>query len=247
MKRIFTLVLFVLTCTFGFGQNNYQDVVYLKNGSIIRGIIVEQVPNQSIKIETADKSIFVYPIDDIQKMTKEEKPMVKNNYQISAQDNEGLRTGYRGITEVGYQFGLGTYGLDRLKFNMINGGQFSPFFYLGGGVGLRYYFDDDVALIPVFVHARTNIMDKKISPYFAFSIGYSFNASDDFRGAGLLLSPSSGVTFKVSEKVNLNVGISYEMQSLEFYDYYYGSYGSYYSDYYRENSGALSIDFGLSF
>ena len=247
MKRIFTLLLLLLSCTLTFAQNNYQDVVYLKNGSVIRGVIIEQVPNESIKIETADKSIFVYPMDDIQKIAKEEKPVVKNTYQPPIQESEGLRKGYRGIVEVGYQFGLGDYGLDRLKVNMINGGQFSPYFYLGGGVGLRYYFDDDVALLPVFVHARANIMDKKISPYFAFSVGYSFNASDDFRGAGLLISPSSGVTFRVSEKVNLNVGVSYEMQSLEFYDYYYGSYGYGYSVYYRENSGALSIDFGLSF
>ena len=27
-----------------------QDVVYLKNGSIIRGIIIEQNPNESLKI-----------------------------------------------------------------------------------------------------------------------------------------------------------------------------------------------------
>lgn len=33
-------------------QTNYEDVVYLKNGSIIHGIIVEQIPNESIKIES---------------------------------------------------------------------------------------------------------------------------------------------------------------------------------------------------
>lgn len=37
----------------------YVDVVYLKNGSIIRGMIIEQIPNVSLKIQTKDGSIFV--------------------------------------------------------------------------------------------------------------------------------------------------------------------------------------------
>ena len=63
----------------GFTQQNYQDVVYLKNESIIRGVIIEQILNKSIKIETADKSVFVYQIDEIEKMTKEAKPYAPNN------------------------------------------------------------------------------------------------------------------------------------------------------------------------
>src|SRR5690606_25189616 len=145
--------------------------------------------------------------------------------------------------EFGYQFGVGDYGMDRLKVNIISGGQISPYFFIGGGVGLRYYLDAEAALVPIFVHARTNILDKKVSPYFALSVGYTLDATYDFEGVGLLVSPASGVTFNVSEKVALNVGVSYEMQSMEFYDYYDYGYGSIY----RENSGALSLDFGLFF
>ncbi|MFY0644981.1 MAG: hypothetical protein JXR19_10985 [Bacteroidia bacterium] len=52
----------------------YQDVVYLKNGSIIRGMIIEQIPNVSIKIQTADANVFVFKMDEIEKITKEVKP-----------------------------------------------------------------------------------------------------------------------------------------------------------------------------
>ena len=37
-------------------QANYEDVVYLKNKSIIHGTIIEQIPNESIKIETKENS-----------------------------------------------------------------------------------------------------------------------------------------------------------------------------------------------
>ncbi|MDA3866986.1 MAG: hypothetical protein PF489_09615, partial [Salinivirgaceae bacterium] len=71
MKKYLVLLLFALVTTVTFGQSNYQDVVYLKNGSIIRGVIIEQVPNKSIKIETADRNVFVYQMDEIEKLTKE--------------------------------------------------------------------------------------------------------------------------------------------------------------------------------
>lgn len=57
---------------------NYIDVVYLKNGSMIKGVIVEQVPGKTIKIKTADGSEFVYPIDDVEKFAREEV-VTKNN------------------------------------------------------------------------------------------------------------------------------------------------------------------------
>ncbi|QQS72492.1 MAG: hypothetical protein IPP95_15195 [Flavobacteriales bacterium] len=46
----------------------WQDVVYLKNGSVIRGMVIEQVPNVSLKIGTADGSVFVYAMDQVEKM-----------------------------------------------------------------------------------------------------------------------------------------------------------------------------------
>lgn len=57
-------------------QNNsdspqYVDVVYLKNESIIKGMIIEQVPNVSLKIQTRDGSVFVYKMEEVRKMTKE--------------------------------------------------------------------------------------------------------------------------------------------------------------------------------
>lgn len=65
-------MLVFLTVTIAYSQNNYQDVVHLKNGSIIRGIIIEQIPNESLKIETADRNVFVLNIDEVEKIAKEQ-------------------------------------------------------------------------------------------------------------------------------------------------------------------------------
>ncbi len=54
-----------------------QDVVYLKNGGRIKGVIIEQIPNKSIKIQTKDGSIFHYNMDEIEKITKEKSIITK--------------------------------------------------------------------------------------------------------------------------------------------------------------------------
>lgn len=236
MKKYLALLLFALITTMSFGQSNYQDVVYLKNGSVIRGVIIEQVLNKSIKIETADSSVFVYQMDEIEKLTKE--PI--QGKSGSSFSNSGLQSGYKRIVELGYQIGTGDYGMDRLNLNIINGYQINPYFSLGFGTGLRYYFDAEAAVIPIFADFRANFMDNHVSPYWSLGVGYSFDATNDFEGVGFLLNPTVGVSFKVSDKSAMNVGLGYEMQRMKFYDYWYG-------DTYNKNSGAISINVGISF
>lgn len=238
MKKLFALLFFVFISIVSFCQNNYQDVVYLKDGSIIRGTIIEQVPYKLIKIETTDRCVFVCKIDDIEKLTKETIQFKKKIIL----DNSGLKPGYKGIVELGYQIGMGEYGLDRLKFNLVNGYQINPYFSVGIGTGLRYYFNSKAALIPVFSDFRANFMDNKVSPFLSLGFGYSFNASNNFKGIGILLNPSAGVSFKVSNKSSVNIGIGYEIQRMDFYPY------NYYEIYFiTKNSGAISINAGISF
>lgn len=48
-----------------------QDVVYLKNGSIIKGNLLETIPGVSIKIELLGGSVMVYKMEDVEKIVKE--------------------------------------------------------------------------------------------------------------------------------------------------------------------------------
>jgi hypothetical protein len=242
MKKILSLILLIFLTTILFSQSNYQDVVYLKNGSIIRGIIIEQVPNKSIKIETADRNIFFYEIDEIEKLTKEPNLDKGNKFLNKASTHTGLKSGYKGIAELDYLFGVGYYGIGRLEVNIINGYQFNPYFSLGLGTGFRWYSISgyNAVLIPIFADFRVNFMDNKISPYFSLGLGYSLEATDGFNGVGVLLKPSIGVNFKVTEKIFMHTGIGYEMQKMKYYDYYYNSIGIL-------NSGGFGFNFGVSF
>ena len=49
------------------------DVVHLKNGSIIQGTIIENIPNESLKIKTADGDVSVVEMNEVDKIKKVEK------------------------------------------------------------------------------------------------------------------------------------------------------------------------------
>lgn len=69
-------------------QQNYIDVVYLKNGSVIKGMIIEQIPNETVRIKTLDgSSEIVCKMDDIEKIAKEETKGITNT-ELNNYENE---------------------------------------------------------------------------------------------------------------------------------------------------------------
>jgi hypothetical protein len=66
----------IATSALGQSKPEFRDVVYLKNGSIIKGQIVEQTLDSIIKIQTADGSLFVYSQTEVEKIESEVSPAV---------------------------------------------------------------------------------------------------------------------------------------------------------------------------
>ena len=76
MKYLIILAAIIISLQFVFAQQ-YEDIVYLKNGSVIHGTITELVMGKSIKIKTNDGNIFIFKMDEIENMTKEEVAVKK--------------------------------------------------------------------------------------------------------------------------------------------------------------------------
>ena len=98
--RILALLV-VFSQSFGFAQEQLQDVVYLKNGSIIRGDIIEQIPNKTIKVKTSDGSVFVYSMNDIERITKEQRISASSDIERKPLGNFGLEFNPLGILQFG--------------------------------------------------------------------------------------------------------------------------------------------------
>lgn len=251
----------VLICSALFANAQVmQDVVYLKNGSIIRGIVIEQIPNKSLKIKTSDGSVFVYDIVDIEKITKEE-PVVNygnnvyynnNEYNRSYYTNNGnsqthrysdfSRTGYRGFVDIGYALGVGDYGDGVFAVSTSHGYQFNPYIFVGAGIGVDYHLDYETVFLPIFADIRGYFIDGNITPFVGIKIGYS-----PVDGYGLYFNPSVGASFGISRKCALNVSIGYNLQRAEIYNYYYSPYFYSYSSYSNETVGAITFKVGFEF
>ena len=103
MKKLIAVMLFLTISIISLAQQNYQDVVYLKNGGIIHGIIIELIPNKSIKIQTTDNNVFAYQMDEIDKIIKEPLEIDTKQNNINQK-----RKGYIGLS-LGPSFPLGDF------------------------------------------------------------------------------------------------------------------------------------------
>ena len=136
MKRTILFLVCLMGMTFAFAQGNMQDVVYLKNGSIIRGNIIEMVPGEMVKIMTADGCVFIYDFVDVEKFTKE-KPMYYGRTAIKKQSP--LAAGIMSYIMPGLgQF----YNGEERKGWIDLGTQVGGFAALLGGVAILAPFSD---------------------------------------------------------------------------------------------------------
>ena len=73
---IVCLILFITTAS-AFAQQPKEDVVHLKNGSVIRGAITELIPGKlQLKIKTRDGNLFVYRMEEIAKVSIGQKGLI---------------------------------------------------------------------------------------------------------------------------------------------------------------------------
>jgi hypothetical protein len=90
-KYLWLFLSFFLCLTSLSAQNNVRDVIYLKNGSIIKGSLVEILPGISVKIQTTDGSIYVYTMTEIQKIEKESISTPQPVISSSALPEQGIK------------------------------------------------------------------------------------------------------------------------------------------------------------
>ena len=219
MKKILQNVIFLnlfLLCNLSYGQNNMEDVVYLKNGSIIRGKIIEQVPNQSIKIQTNDRNVFVFKYDEVEKITKEYLPVdISIN---NSKETEHKKSGYINLTEINYCPGIGdikvgSYSVKNKDYSFglrtINSFQLNEHMSFGIGIGIDKYVY--ATMLPITFDARATILKGKVSPVFAANIGYAFGFNHAI--GGLIINPQIGIKIYILKNVAYLFNIGYKLQA----------------------------------
>ncbi|MBN2521863.1 MAG: hypothetical protein JXB24_01250 [Bacteroidales bacterium] len=205
--------LFFLTVLFCFAITNAQqqkDVVYLKNGSIIKGTITEMNPGSNLKIKTADGSLFVFEMNEIEKVIKEtvtEPGDEKTTASPEPSEKDTELTPESKTTKTSYSQRNTELGKVHLGFQPAGFLQFGPVIELGFRVG------------------NTFVM----GPHFRYTaLGLAYNAVNDFENT--LVCFSLGFSFKhfpaaqQKNKFYYGAGLEYEYGESDDYDDWYGSH-----------------------
>ena len=160
MKKLYTIIALMFVITISKAQTSDADVIYLKNGSIIKGTIIEQIPNESIKLKTKDGNIFVFKMDELTKMTKESEVTSKKD---SLGSNKTSTRKY-------------------LKSKYLTSNYFGV--YLGGSIprGIYAQFNnnatDGFAKSGFFINLKGNQNLIKVLG-FGYSLGFNYNAFNE--------------------------------------------------------------------
>lgn len=182
---------------------------------MIKGLIIEQVPNESIKIQTKDGSIFAFQIDSVEKMTKE---IIANSVSTKKVEYAWKTTPrYRGFVGGGYTWTLRHPDLGYASVYTSHGIQINPYIYAGGGIeGIG--FNSGGGLISVFAHVRSDlhkVTNGRVAPYIDVKLGWAVWSYLDYN-YGLYNQNEIGVHFYFGHsKKGMSVGIAYNLQNDE--------------------------------
>lgn len=199
MRKLF-LTLVALFVVAELSAQRYDEVVYLKNGSEIRGSVIEYTSGETIKIQTRDGSIFVFQSNEVERIS-----IVRNIKEKTA----GLEQGHRWFVEYAETIGE----CSRIELSGVYGYQIRPKLFIGGGAGFHYYFDEDAYEVPIFVDVRYDFINRRATPFVDVRGGYTVGTY-----FGPYCSPTVGARIRLGNWGAINIGAGYTMQFLEDYN-----------------------------
>ena len=217
------VVLICLTTVNTWAQETKEDVVYLENGSVIRGQVMEYDPNGSIKIEIYGGSILVYKSAEVLKIEKETIKVAREVKKEKRPNHKVPNTGIYGTIAVGTMIGLGDWGqpIPGITLKGVAGWHFHRLIGVGGGIGMMNL--GGPTFIPIFANIRGNFMKSTASLFYDINVGYGIGVINPsyFNGlgmvksvkGGLYLRPSIGVRFPSTRQTHVFLDLGFVVQS----------------------------------
>lgn len=190
-------------------QKFRSNAVYLKNGSVITGRIIQNDGIAGVKI--ANKcGVWAFTTAEID--------------SIGWHRNESMfftkQKGYFNHSAMGLLFGIDQSPLPSIT--MTNGYKFHSKLFTGLGVGYEYY---DWSVLPVFADIRYYITDHGFTPGFMVQAGFAFKLenlpvnmweSNKKTFGGFLWSAGAGIKAGIARNTALTFNVSYRFQKLSY-------------------------------
>ena len=202
-KRIYFVILLIIT-GLQLSAQKPKDVLYLKNGSIIYGKLLEVSDNQ-YKIKTPEGSIFIYQAADVEKFVNE-TPVFDSR----------KKSGPGFALEAGLLIGAQSSTYDKpFSFNILFNLTGKTKDILGLGSGVEFLGQP---FMPVFLEYKHLISDKKTTPFIFVRGGKLCHLNGD-SGNTDSSSPvyNTPVSYKGGFTFTIGTGISWFRDGYETY------------------------------
>lgn len=156
-----------------FAQKGKEDVVYLKNGSIIHGRIIEIKINESITIINNCGDTIVINQDEIDRVEKTDLAIRKEKMRDTTTTPKTYK--YSGFYSSVQMFllkgSMEDTPLPNISMLFTGGYQFNGRLNAGIGIGIDLMEDP---YMPVILEIKYIFKDTKVSPFFYINGGYTF-------------------------------------------------------------------------
>jgi hypothetical protein len=243
MKKFTFLIILVIFTSFQLYSQRTRDVLYLKNGSVINGTIVE-IAGDQYKIRTSDRSIFVFPAAEVDKYVKEAPG-------FDGRKKEGV--GF--ALESGFLMGSqnSEYVLP-FSFNFVGSITYKTKNIFGVGSGVEFIGQ---TYAPLFFEYKYLLFDRKTTPFLFLRTGGLMHFANDSEGTDSGYPQYGNLTkYKGGISLGLGTGISWAKEDIETYlsfAYRYATTSNTQEDYlhhfvtYKNYYNRLEIKFGFKF
>jgi hypothetical protein len=241
-KFTFSAILLIIIIFQASGQK-VKDAVYLKNGSIIYGSLIE-ISNNQYKIKGSDGSIFIYASDEVDHFAKETP-------QFAGRKKSGMTFGL----EAGFLAGAQSNSYKApFSFDVVAGYTIEKKSMLGIGTGAEFL---EKTFVPLFLEYRYTMRDRKVSPFFFFRSGLlMYLGSDDETEYPYYPQYYQRKEYAGGASLNVGTGLSWAGEDVETYlsfSYRYAQTSYLQTEYnqtdvtYKTNYNRLEVKVGFRF
>jgi hypothetical protein len=204
MKKTLILLTLLIVISFNLSAQRTKDVLYLKNGSIVYGKLVE-IKDGQYKMQTAEGSIFMFKTDEVDRFAKE-APLYdgrkKSGFGFALE--AGLLVGSQ---ETEYQ--------SPFSFNILAGVTADTKHVISFGSGVEFI---GKPFVPLFLEYKYMVTDRKSAPFFFVRGGGLVQASsDDSNSYDYSYDYNNPFNYKGGGSFTLGSGISWAKDDYETY------------------------------
>lgn len=243
MKKSIIFITLLIFTGLSLSAQRTKDVLYLKNGSIIYGKLLE-VKDSQFKIQTQEGSTFIFKAEEVERFANE-SPLFDGRKKSGF--GFGLEAGIlAGSQESRYK--------NPFSFNALAGVTFNTRHVLSIGSGVEFF---GKPYTPLFIEYKYIFSERKVEPYFffrggglvqisstdpeAFDTGTTYNLPFNYKGGGSFTAGSGISWVKDNYETYLSFAYRYAHTSYQQKEYSTGNVT------YSNTMNRLEVKFGFRF